>query len=69
MAEKLGFIKKIKQGIRYEIESDICVDLAFSISGWHLEVDGLQCFQSIKYVHRLQNLYHALTGEELNLSL
>lgn len=33
-------------------------------------MDGLPlAAKSIEYVHQLQNLYHALTGEELNITL
>ena len=39
----------------------------------HLDVNDFMCcntipnYVQIKYVHQLQNLYHALTGEELTL--
>lgn len=34
---------------------------------WTFEQGKLQMFKEIKYVHQLQNLYFALTGEELTI--
>jgi len=47
-------------------------ELGFTIwgrlsEGFYLHVQDVDCGQSIHFVHQLQNLYFALTGEELQL--
>ena len=69
--EKAGFAKKYDY---YEIwygNEDISFQLLND--GWYRmwECDGMEGRTGIayKYVHQLQNLYFALTGEELKLDL
>ena len=37
--------------------------------GIGVSIGSMETAQSIKYLHQLQNLYFALTGEELNIKL
>lgn len=65
----------LKCGVYYDIDSD-----TFKISNCSLQLDifdfeeydcvvfGESLIQ-IKYLHQLQNLYHALTGQELEIEL
>ena len=63
---KCGFEK------HFELDNVLCL-LGFSIedrSGkFNLFYNGACVVPSIKYLHQLQNLYFALTGEELNIQL
>lgn len=53
---------KHRDGIKFEVcYLNAMVDVIQNI--------GRVRIQRIKYAHQLQNLYHALTGEELNISL
>ena len=36
---------------------------------WYSELGGIYLASRIKYIHQLQNLYFALTGEELQIKL
>lgn len=63
--EKAGFIKG-------DIDFDyICeyFQLYEDNNGWRVGFDGNVINTSLKYLHQLQNLYHAVSGEELNISL
>lgn len=35
----------------------------------HIKIGNKDYFKNIKYLHQLQNIYYALTGEELEVSL
>lgn len=42
------------------------INLSFRVyKKWYSELEGIYLGQHIQFVHQLQNLYHALTGEEL----
>jgi hypothetical protein len=62
---KFRFVKEI---------DDLYLDLSSSFLIWfnddeflHYKSNQLETICSIKYVHQLQNLYFALTGEELTI--
>ena len=63
---KFGFYKKSNDCV-YSKESleDQFNIMHNSFHGFKLSMDGCFVFSEIKYVHQLQNLYFALTGEEL----
>ena len=54
--------KRMGDGNRFVIETD-CITLYPKIN-----FDSC-CWSDFKYVHQLQNLFFALTGEELNIEL
>lgn len=61
---ELGFQKKEKGYAKLTEMMEI-----FEISfGKHIEINRVSFNNQIKYVHQLQNLYFALTGEELTLT-
>ena len=70
---KFGADKRLS---RYNINQKYCIQKYSDDKGWYFSIyiSGypdysihILCF--IKYVHQLQNLYYALTGEELTLSV
>ena len=72
--KRLGFHHTIEDGIEFWIDSPNCDMMITKESPKHFsarrysELDGSSmwlCY--IKYVHQLQNLYYALTGEELKI--
>lgn len=68
---KLGFKEKHQQFELNGFQIDGIV-VHFSFDKWRSDYDVESCDFTeipveIKYVHQLQNLYHALTGEELTL--
>ena len=58
---KFGFVKK-EIGYSKLTEMEQCFLISF---GKHTSVNGIKFNNEIKTVHQLQNLYFALTGEEL----
>lgn len=72
--EKLGF-KKNQQ--RVGTAGAECVPFDYTVDGWHRSDIVIKDFQlaypifnvELQYVHQLQNLYFALTGEELTIKL
>lgn len=71
--EKCGFKKIYYTGLGlYEYHHpDLWNSLDSVGGGWNIEDNrcGWVLKQHIKYVHQLQNLFFALTGEELNINL
>ena len=67
--EKCGF-EKCSNGLE-KLCNENYVKIASLFSGFPLtlEIDGNRCPLNIKYAHQLQNLYFALTGEELEINL
>jgi hypothetical protein len=67
---KFGFVKQRNEYIK----GDYCLTLIYDTTSWLLaEFDyNTDAFvhigRNIDYVHNLQNLYFALTGEELNIN-
>jgi len=62
---KFGFEDNQKvKGVKY-IDGVIAIDCIRYGKGWCLAND--EYHPNIKYVHQLQNLYFALTGEELTI--
>jgi hypothetical protein len=53
-----------KMEIQYNVKSGRC-----AIYDTHLNGSPAMTGKSIEYIHQLQNLYYALTGEELNIEL
>ena len=58
---KFGFVKK-EIGYSKLTSMEECFLISF---GKHININGVKFNNEIKYVHQLQNLYFALTGEEL----
>ena len=64
---KFGFEKR-KKLLGLLVFSKSGFDLHFVNGKWEFYVMGSSCILAkIKYVHQLQNLYFALTGEELEI--
>lgn len=61
---KLGFVSNAYQD-RYELKN---VHIECNKTNGFLELYYLKTGIDIKYVHQLQNLYFALTGEELTIN-
>jgi len=66
---KFGFEKKYEYQKEVLSESTITVNEHMQVTLWAGEyVDGEgQYLEHVKYVHQLQNLFHALKGEELTI--
>lgn len=64
---KLGFVRN---GKVWEIDSinGIVFEIEYVSDCYYLHTYGEWGYQGFLYVHQLQNLYKALTGQELNLS-
>ena len=62
---RLGFVKK-EIGYSKFTEMDQCFLISF---GKHTSVNGIKFNNEIKTVHQLQNLFFALTGEELTFKI
>lgn len=63
---KFGFYKEFESGLFIIPSSTLKLDYYDSDEGYMAVVFGND-LKLIKYVHQLQNLYFALTGEELTL--
>lgn len=61
---KFGFNKKSNG---YIILTEMKEALLVSFGNHNVSINGIAFNHSIKHVHQLQNLYFALTGEELTL--
>lgn len=69
---KSGFNQQIDKSISEDV--DMCVRhplyLRWLANDWQLFIkEGGGWFKSVRYVHELQNLYFAITGEELDLTI
>ena len=60
---KFGFVKK-EIGYSKLTEIKECFSISF---GKHTSINAIKFNNEVKYVHQLQNIYFALTGEELTL--
>lgn len=67
IVNKLNFEGFWNNGDNYFLELDVDSEY-FDLFKYDGDVD-LVFLTSIKYVHQLQNLYYALTGQELTLTL
>lgn len=69
---KLGFDKDEVYNCIVIYQNDIIsLDLEFSCNSKTISIGGYSCadeMDNCKYIHQLQNLYYALTGNELVLS-
>lgn len=65
--EKSGFVKQMEW--TYCIEIQVGQKLVYYLGekGWSIGNKNYSDFENLKYLHQLQNLYHALTGEELEI--
>jgi len=62
---KFGFEK---DGDDLVLDTDLFLLVSYNDDDFvHLKSNNLETIISIKYVHQLQNLYFALTGEELTI--
>ena len=64
---KFGFDEITPKYYVLNIDENNSFTYYYTFSGgfWHFEFEGISI--KIKYVHQLQNLYFALTGEELTI--
>jgi hypothetical protein len=64
---KFGFDEITPKYYVLNIDENTSFTYYYTFSGgvWHFEFEGISI--KIKYVHQLQNLYFALTGEELTI--
>jgi hypothetical protein len=70
---KMGFIKDeftLKFGIglfwcKNNCDDSYYIDFEKDLGGFYIGANGYGYLRNIEYVHELQNLYFALTGEEL----
>jgi hypothetical protein len=60
---KLGFQKE-KEHYTWYFKGKVIINV-FNYIAYKLNANGYTRYESFKYVHQLQNLYFALTGEEL----
>ncbi len=74
--ERCGLIKQGEESKHnYEVWGNRNIELARVDDGYALHVQDLDeyaswtIYKAVQYLHQLQNLYFALTGEELNVKL
>jgi hypothetical protein len=69
LLERCGFNKGNKYGLRnfWDGPGDICLADIDKENAYRLYGSEWTIGQNIKYLHHLQNLYYALTGEELQI--
>jgi len=71
--EKLGALKDEYGDVFIEVDSDSDTRLYLSTKRYIQLVKSYHCpmfdYEHIKHVHQLQNLYFAITGEELTIKL
>jgi len=69
--EKLGALKDEYGDVFIEVDSDLDIRLYLSTRGYMQLVKSYHCpmfdYEHIKHVHQLQNLFFAITGEELTI--
>jgi hypothetical protein len=63
----LGFKQDEELDYRWYIEWCGCVVLKYDLDDYCIKVSDSWEFGKREFVHQLQNLYHALTGEELTI--
>lgn len=66
---KAGFekVSNESEALKYSLNG---FDLVFTYDEWTWSpIQGAKIGTNIKYIHQLQNLYFALTGEELKIEL
>ena len=64
--EKYGFIKEIDNF--YRLNNSSMIEILFADKGILVASQSV-CLNHVKYIHQLQNLYVALTGEELKANM
>ena len=69
---KFGFEKGWNQYDKHDYYAKDCwgkirIDNGYLEPAEYYFLDGIRDSYKIKYIHQLQNLYHALTGEELKV--
>jgi hypothetical protein len=64
---KFGFKQDEELGYRWYIEWCGCVVLTYDLDDYTIKVSDTWEFGKREFVHQLQNLYHALTNEELTI--
>ena len=74
--ERLGFIQmpmgKYENDGNWHLEAHNCMfayDDRWPSTGQHFSYNGCTIWRPIVYIHQLQNLYFALTGEDLIIKL
>ncbi len=74
---KIGFEKSFNVGCSEKDHNvyywsgkiSLTIDLELSSGNYNYDSTPVDGAEPLKYVHQLQNLYHALTGEELDFKL
>ena len=67
---KFGFYKSIENAGNLECYKKGSITVAKWINNkWQVWIDSKDLRKSPQYIHQLQDLYHALTGEELEIKI
>jgi len=64
---KFGFQKSMSWTYVVELKGNLKLVYYLGEKGWSIGFKSYSDFSNLEYVHQLQNLYFALTGEELTL--
>lgn len=64
--EKCGFEKQMMWTYSISIGGDMNLVYYLGEKGWSIGNKQYSDFSNLKHLHQLQNLYYALTGQELN---
>ena len=62
---KFGFEKSMSWTYVIELKGNLKLVYYLGEKGWSIGFKSYSDFSNLEYVHQLQNLYFALTGEEL----
>jgi len=62
---KFGFQKSMSWTYVVELKGNLKLVYYLGEKGWSIGFKSYSDFSNLEYVHQLQNLYFALTGEEL----
>lgn len=66
---KAGFDKTMAWTFAIELKGNLKLVYYLGEKGWSIGFKNYSDFSDLKYLHQLQNLYFALTGEELTINL
>jgi hypothetical protein len=64
---KLGFYVKSLWTWSMDIDSSRKLVYYVGIRGWFINTESNGIYYNVQHVHQIQNLYHALTGKELEI--
>lgn len=64
---KFGFYKSMSWTYAIELKGNLKLVYYLGEKGWSIGFKSYSDFSNLEYVHQLQNLYFALTGNELTI--